>query len=330
MNFPNAQLVLICASIVLSSAVDSGAQGPPLALETKISLGAVEGRLDHLAVDLEHMRLYVAELGNNSLGVVDLKTQAAMATIGDLSEPQGVAYLAAQNAVYVASGGDGSVAVFNGDDLALAKTIALGTDADNIRIDAVSGHVLVGYGASLAEIDPTSGTVVSDIPLPGHPEGFQVERNGSRVFINIPDTQEIAVVHRGERKVIANWSVKPSDANFPMALDEERQQLVSVFRAPPRLRAFALADGTEQANVGICADADDVFTDIKRQLVYVICGAGEVDILKIDGFAPVARVPTSTGSRTGLFVPELDRLFVAVRATYSEPAAIWVFRPPSL
>jgi len=78
-----------------------------------------------------------------------------------------------------------------------------------------------------------------------------------------------------------------------------------------------------------CGDADDLFIDTKRDRVYVSCGAGVLDVLEIKGntYRRIARMPTVSGARTSLFVPELDRLMVAVRASSSEPAAIWVFRP---
>jgi hypothetical protein len=61
----------------------------------------------------------------------------------------------------------------------------------------------------------------------------------------------------------------------------------------------------------------------------VSCGEGVVDVIepRQAGYARVAQVPTVPGARTALFVPELDRLFVAIRASGGEPAAIWVFRP---
>ena len=72
-----------------------------------------------------------------------------------------------------------------------------------------------------------------------------------------------------------------------------------------------------------------MFVDAKRHRVYVSCGEGVVDVFAADaaGYRRLARVPTVSGARTSLFVPERDRLLVAVRAQWNEPAAIWVFRP---
>src|SRR6185503_10307400 len=118
-------------------------------------------------------------------------------------------------------------------------------------------------------------------------------------------------------------------ANFPMALDAEKGRILSVFRNPPQLIAFAMADGRRVADVAVCGDADDVFLDAKRRRVYVSCGSGAIDVLDASGdaYPRIAHLATVSGARTTLFVPERDRLYLAVRATGGEPAAIWVFRP---
>src|SRR4029077_10147744 len=149
---------------------------PPLALEKKIPLGEVSGRIDHLAIDMKRQRLFVAELGNDSVGVVDLAAGEVLRTIPGMSEPQGVAYVPFADSVYVANGGDGSVRVLRGDDLAPIARIELGSDADNGRGAAQRNWVLVGYGkGALAVIDPATRTKAVDIPLAAHPEGFQID-----------------------------------------------------------------------------------------------------------------------------------------------------------
>src|SRR3954469_15809408 len=126
----------------------------PLLLEAKIPLGEVRGRIDHMAIDLARHRLFVAELGNDSVGIVDLKKREVIQTISGLREPQGLGYVPAMDALYVANAGDGSVRVFAGADYATAGRIDLGEDADNIRVDNAANQILVGYGSGgLAVID---------------------------------------------------------------------------------------------------------------------------------------------------------------------------------
>jgi DNA-binding beta-propeller fold protein YncE len=106
----------------------------------------VSGRIDHLGIDLKRQRLLVAELGNNSLGVVDLAAGKVLSRITGLAEPQGVAYVPFSDSVFVANAGDGSVRVLRGEDLNPIGRIELGDDADNVRVDAARDRVLVGYG----------------------------------------------------------------------------------------------------------------------------------------------------------------------------------------
>src|SRR5437763_10519962 len=174
----------ICAALGESSADDT-----PLAIEGKIVLGDVRGRIDHLAVDLGRKRLFVAELGNDSVGVVDLATGNLLQRIGGLREPQGVGYVPSTDTLYVANAGDGSVRLFTGESYTPAGQIELGQDADNIRVDLPTNLVVVGHGAgALAVIDPLSRTIVADIPLKAHPEGFQVGNDTNRIFVNVPNT----------------------------------------------------------------------------------------------------------------------------------------------
>src|SRR2546423_15400819 len=108
-----------------------------------------------------------------------------------LSEPKGVAYDTFTDSVFVANAGDGSVLMLRGDDLAPIGRIELGEDADNVRVDAQRSRVLVGYGnGALAVVDPATRTKAGDIRLKGHPEGFQIDETGSKVFINVPDARD--------------------------------------------------------------------------------------------------------------------------------------------
>jgi hypothetical protein len=302
----------------------------PLELEARISLGDVRGRIDHLGIDLGRSRLYVAELGNNSIGVVDLKERRTVQTLTGLSEPQGIGYVPSADTVYVANAGDGTVQLFQGGDLRRVAQLALGEDADNIRVDDSAHRVYVGYGSgALAVIDTTSHTTVADIPLKAHPEGFQLERAGQRIFVNMPDARQLAVVDRSTSKLVASWSTDPEGGNFPLALDAARQRVLAVFRHPAKLVAFGVQDGRSLAALDTCGDADDVFVDTKRDRVYVACGEGFLDILasRGDGYVSIARIPTAAGARTALYVPEIDRLMLPLRATATSPASVWVFRP---
>ncbi|MGB9647421.1 MAG: hypothetical protein WCB44_20185 [Stellaceae bacterium] len=328
-GLPSVSAVFLAAGLIWSAAAAAQIVGAPLVLETKIPLGQVDGRIDHLGIDVKRQRLFVAELGNNSLGVVDLAAGKVLRTIAGLSEPQGVAYVPNADSVFVANAGDGSVHVLRGDDLAPIGWIELGEDADNVRVDSQRNRVLVGYGkGAIAVIDPATRTKAGDIRLKGHPESFQIDETGTKVFVNVPDARDIEIAELASE---ANRSLPMHGAgsNFPMAIDGDARRVLVVFRSPPTLMALSSQDGRIVAKIETCSDADDVFVDPRRRRVYVSCGEGVIDVLEQRGaeYRRLARVPTVSGARTSLFVPELDRLFVAVRAKSNEPAAIWVFRP---
>ena len=315
---------------VVSHVFAQPAETAPLQLEAKIPLGNVHGRIDHMAVDLKRQRLFVAELGNDSVGVVDLANRKLLRSIAGLKEPQGVGYEPSTDTLYIANAGDGSVRLHEGNEYKSAGQIELGSDADNVRVDTAANRVFVGYGnGALAMIDPTTRSKVGEIPVKAHPEGFQVDHDAGQIFVNVPDAHGIAVADRASQKQTSKWPTPDHGANFPMALDPVRRQVLVIFRAPAELGVFSMTGGKLITTAETCGDADDLFIDGKRGRVYVSCGAGFVDVLEAKGmtYRLVARIPTASGARTSLFVPEIDRLLVAVRTSAAEPAAIWVFRP---
>jgi YVTN family beta-propeller protein len=332
MTHPVRILVAVSASVAVLVGATASAQSTdkgPLQLEAKIPLGNVSGRIDHMAFDLKRRRLFVAELGNDSVGVVDVAGRSVLRTITGLREPQGVGYEPTTDTLFVANARDGSVQSFDGNDYKSTGRIELGNDADNVRIDAATKRVVVGYGdGALAILDAQARRKVGDIPLKAHPESFQIDPEAGRIFVNIPGARAVTVIDRSSEKQVANWPMDRG-ANFAMTVDRARGQILVVFRSSSRLAGFAMGDGKPVSSVETCGDVDDLFVDPKRSRIYVSCGDGFVDVFeaKESGNQRIAHVPTVSGARTSLFVPDIDRLFVAVRAKGAEPAAIWVFRP---
>jgi DNA-binding beta-propeller fold protein YncE len=321
----------ILACIMLATATARAAEPGALTLETTIPLPDVRGRIDHMAIDRARQRLIVAALGNNTVEVADLATGKLFQRIHGLGEPQGAAYADKADLIFVANAGDGSVRLFRAADLTAFGRIDLHKDADNIRIDPRNGNIVVGYGnGGLAIIDPMRRAEIGTIPLQGHPEGFQIEPTTGRAFVNVPDAGQIAVVDLDARRQTATWKVADASGNFPMALDPTRDVLATVFRSPPRLVLLDTKTGTVTGTLPACRDADDVFFDAERERIYVSCGAGEIAVFQREGgtYRRLSSVATATGGRTSLFVPELDRLFVAVRAgLLGSDASIQAFRP---
>ena len=325
-------LAAALALTIAATGHDTPAWADPISLqlEEKIPLGNVEGRIDHLGVDLKRQRLFVAELGNNSVGVIDLATHRLDRRIGGLDEPQGVAYDVTGDTLYVSNGGDGSVGLFQGAALSPASAIQLGKDADNIRIDAKASRIYVGYGSGgIAVIDPAKRTKLADIRIKGHPESFALDAAHSRIFANVPDSQDVAVIDAASGTQVASWPIHLALGNFPMAYDTAARELIVGVRWPARLWIFRAETGEVLSKLKTCGDADDIFVDEKRHRLYVSCGEGLIDVFerRRDGYTRLEQIPTRSGARTCLYVPELDRLFVAVRAGSAEPAAVWVYRP---
>jgi DNA-binding beta-propeller fold protein YncE len=149
---------LFALSIAFAAAASARAvERPPLSIEAKIPLGDVRGRIDHLAIDHARQRLFVAELGNNSPSIVDLKEQKVLHRITGLNEPQGVAYVSGVDLIFVSNGGDGSIRIFSGDDFSPRGRVDFGDDADNLRVDQTNNLVFAGFGSGgLAIIDARS------------------------------------------------------------------------------------------------------------------------------------------------------------------------------
>jgi hypothetical protein len=326
-KIPSAIAAFVVGVIWVTYAL--GAESP-LVLEAKVPLGQVRGRIDHLAVDVAHQRLFVAELGNDTVGVVDLVHHVVLQTLSGLHEPQGIGYEPTTDTLYVANAGDGVVQLFQGPDLAPVGRIDLSDDADNVRIDPKSHRVIVGYGkGALAVIDPVSRKKIGNIKLKGHPESFQITPDGSQGFVNVPDAHEIAAVNFGQSEQTGAWGTEELRANYPMTLDMTGSRIHVVFRHPTNLAAFDIRSGKKLYSIDTCGDSDDVFFDSMRSRAYVSCGEGSIEVIADQGnhYAKEAKLATISGARTALFVPELDRLFLAVRASGHEPAAIWIFKP---
>lgn len=308
------------------------ADGPLLVLESKIPLGSVIGPLPQMAVDVPRRRLYVAEPGNDSLDVVDLKAGKTLRRVEGLSDPRSLGYLAATDMLYVANARDGSLRMLRGADLVPAGRVPLGEGADSIRFDEAAGRVLVGYGrGAIAVVDAVRRLRLADIPLPVHAEGFELEPGGKRLFVNLPALRRIGVIDRGSGKEVASWRAVGMQGGSAMALDAEGRQVILAYRTPATLVVFASATGKPGTMIEACGDAGAIFGDAKRDRLYLSCGDGTIDIFHAgeQGYERAGSVSTVAGARVALFVPELDRLYLAVRGSASERPAIWVYRPVS-
>lgn len=265
--------------------------------------------------------------------MIDLAAGARSSSISGLEEPQGLFYDAASKRLFVATGGDGACRVY--DAAAAPKplsTIALGEDADNVRFAPATNKIYVGYGGAsagaLGIIDAATLKHEGDIAVAGHPESFQLEREGTRIIVNIPTARRVSVADRERRAVTANWPLEDLAQNFPMALDEKNHRLFVGCRKPAALQVVDTTNGKNVARLTIGGDTDDLFYDTSTARLYVCCGEGRIDVLKQltpDRYETVGSVKTAPGARTALFVPALGRLYVAAPRRDGPDAEILVY-----
>src|SRR4029077_14321781 len=274
-------------------------------------------------------RLFIAALGNNTVEIVDLRAGKHIGTITGLHEPQGVGFVPEFNKLFVANAQSGACDVFDGSSFMRIKSVKFSDDADNIRYDPVPRRAYAGYGSgALGIIDAASGDQLGEIKLEGHPESFQLEKSGTRIFVNIPTSQKIVVVDREKRAAVTAWPVAGATANFPMALDETHHRLFVGFRKPAKLTVFDSESGQVVADLDSPGDADDIFYDGTRRRIYISGGDGFIGIIQqqdADHYKTLTKIPTASGARTSLFVPELRRLYLAVPHRGAQTAEVRVY-----
>jgi len=312
--------------IALLCAIAVHLRAAPLALKQTIPLPGVEGRIDHFAFDPAGERLFVCALGNNSVEVVDLRKGERIHSIAGLGAPQGVVYIPGLDRLFIANDESGICKLFDGKSFQQLGELNLKDDADNVRYDDEAKRIYVGFGGGgIAIVNPSDARQIGSIRLPAHPEAFELEKHGKRIFVNVPNARHVAVIDREMGRVVATWKTDLAFANFPMALDETSHRLFVGCRLPSKVVVLNTDSGDVVAKVDISGDADEVFYDGKRHLIYVVCGAGKIDIIdqtNPDTYETLARVDTANGARTGLYVPEQDTLFVAVPHRGSQNAEI--------
>ncbi len=294
-----------------------------------IPLANVEGRIDHFSVDIQGKRLFVSALGNNTLEVIDLQAGKRATSISGPKEPQGVLYVPGLNKIFVTNAGDGTCRIFDTGSYRPIDTLRFSSDADNVRYDPARKQVYVGYGeGALAIIDAATNKLLGEIPLRGHPESFQLETSGPRIFVNVPTAGHIAVVDREKRAIVATWPIEEARANFSMALDEPDHRLFVVSRRPARLLVLDARSGKVLVRLPSVGDADDVFYDAAHKRIYISGGEGFLEVFKQDDsdhYRRIERIGTAFGARTSLFVPELNRLYLAVPHRGSQGAEVRVY-----
>jgi DNA-binding beta-propeller fold protein YncE len=323
----------ILVSTLLLAAIPANAQQPAtLVLSSTIPLPGVTGKFDHFAIDLSGNRLFAAATGNHSVEVVSLTSGKIEQSISGLGKPHGLAWIAATNSLYVADGALAELRWYQGAPLKLVGTLKLSNDADDMVYSESARLLYVGHGganpanpARVAIIDTSTFKLKANVAVATHPEALDIDPSGNRVFANIADASEVAVIDGSTNAVAAHWKLSNAADNVPMAYDRVRNVLFVATRNPDMVIALDGSTGAELSRVPTASGADDLFFDVGQHRVYAICGAGEVDVYQIDdkkAIHAVGILTTETGAKTALFVAAQSKLYVGIPATAGHSAEI--------
>jgi hypothetical protein len=355
---------MVHLALALLATAHLGAQpqpalAPALVLSNSITLPEVKGRVDHMALDHDTGRLFIAALENNSLEVVDVAGAKHLRSIPGLPEPQGVAFVPRRSkgitpALVVACGGDGSARIFNPDTLEPTRSFALGDDADNVRCAGASVYIGCGSGAAaaIAVLRPDSAPADAPkrFPLPGHPEGFALlfapaadpdpehpTHPGSvesRLLVNIPAAHEVASIDFATGHA-AHWHIDAA-SNFPLCISQRpdaagQHSIDRVFigcRRPAQVLMLDPADGRVLAKASCTPDVDDLILSADGSRLYAVCGGGSIDAFAVapDALRPIGSTPTRDGTRTGILLDESPTtIAVACPARAGDPAVLRIY-----
>src|SRR5712692_2068274 len=305
----------------------------PMVLTETIPLEGVKGRFDHFGYGPG--RVFVSELGNNSVGVIDVGGRTVEKTITGVPDPQGVAYSPEAKKLFVGNG-RGKLHIFGADSWDPVATVDFQGGADNVRYDAATRRIYVGCGndektGAIGVVDAMTNQRIDEYKLGGEPESFQLEKSGPNLYVNVPDLKQVAVINR-QTKSVARWPLAGVSSNFPMALDEADHRLFIGTHDPARLVVLDTTNGRIIASLPSVQDTDDLYWDGEYKRVYMPGGEGFICVFQMkdpEHYERLAKIPTAIGARTaGYFGRQgkgFNRFFLAVPARGAEPAEIRIY-----
>ena len=305
-NLISASLFALCGALTGAFAIPAGAQQPqpeaseeeapkllPLTLRSRIALPGVYGRMDHYGWDNKRAILFVTALGNNTVEIVDQWRRVA--SITGLEHPQASQYVPGFDRLAVSSQ-SGKLRFYDAANYALIKTLDFGADADtdNMRYDAATKLLYVGYGegqrGALAAVDVATMERVQDYQLGSHPESFQLEHDGSRIFVNLPDQEAFAVIDR-KTGGVAKWTILGDKNSHTLAFDEAGRRLFTAALQPGQLTVIDSDRGNVIAKLPCVLGVDDLWYDAARKRIYAT-GTGAIDVFQKRGADAYVAMPT--------------------------------------
>jgi DNA-binding beta-propeller fold protein YncE len=324
----NHRLLLAMVSLIGAPVPTVGQNTSPLKLVQKIPLPNVQDRLDHLGVDVKGQRLFLAALGErqNTVEVIDLKSNRRKLSISGQSKPQGVFYSPDVNKLYVANGTDGTCKIFAGDTFKLVDSVAIGTDADHVGYDSETKYRYVGIGdaksGALSVIDTRTNKHQEDIKTVARPGGIKFDPSSPRIFVTLAGTDKLGVVDRKKCEQITAWSVAGMPGNVALALDKKHPRVFAASRTPAILTVLDTESGKTITQLEGVPGIDEVWYETARQHIHASGGrgfdAGSVYVYQQNGadqYRLAEKVPTASAAGTSLWVEEFSRFYVAAPAS---------------
>jgi DNA-binding beta-propeller fold protein YncE len=295
----------------------------------------VANHFDHFEVDLKRHRLFITPEDNKTVEVYDLQTGKLVHSIGGIGMAHGVLYRPDIDEVFVTDGTVGSLKIFTGDDYKLIKETKLLVDADSIGYDAKTHYLYIDNGGKDAGLDyclvsvvnTDTGEHLGDIKVESNRvEAMKLENGGPRIFLNATEKNEVAVIDREKRAVVARWPVT-GKVNVSVALDEAHHRLFIACR-DGKLTVMDSDTGKVLQTLPIATGVDDIVYDPGSKRIYVACGEGFVNVFvqtDADHYKAIGKIATGPLGKTGKLVPELNRYFVAVPPHGNTSAEVMVF-----
>ena len=332
--------VLFLASVLCLPSLSSGQQIRLIALSKTVVLPEVQGGFNHMSVDAGRQRLFAAAPTNGTLEVVDLSSGKPFKSLRG-EKPAAVLYAPEFDQLYVSRGQ--SVVIYDGKTLQPVTSVDLQSNLDELQYDPRAHELYAGCMSEgrtgIAVISVPEGRLLGKIALPAKPQGIAVEREGGRLFANMPSLKQVAVVDRSKRVALEPWPLENVEGNTPIGLDEANHRLFVGARRPAQLLVLDTGTGKAVKTVEMNSDADDLFYVPKDRApkdgaakggwIYVSCGEGIIDLIEqfdADRYQLMARVPTVAGARTSTFSAGLNSLIVGVPRRGDQPAEIRVFK----
>ncbi len=311
----------------------------PLKLVAKDAMPAsVQGRFDHLAVDLKGNRLFATAESAHQVLVFNLGDGKFIRAITGIEIPHSVFVREDLDRIYITDGGAGELRIYDGKTYRQIGAVKLKVDSDSIGYDPATRDLYIDNGGGdahesysmLSVVNTTSGKKVADIKIDGDTlEQMALSDSSPRLYVNNPAKNEVDVINRRTRKLIASWPVTMGRRNVSMALDEAAHRLFVGCRSG-EIVVFDTKTGKELKSFPIGRGVDDLVFDPASKRLYAACGAGEGSIAVYredspDDYTSLGRVPTEPRGKNLVFVPQLSRLFITIPPQGGAAGAVWVY-----